>query len=179
MSVRAAPAQSELRLAFSWRFEIIPMQEADIASMKGPISYVSEPNRAHFSNTVALDKQHTTPQWQDFVSALNPTTMARRIAYKLSPGAGMGLASLILIAGAVVLMFFVVLSGVTNSTPLNKTYFLQADTGSISGARPVSQWTFFYICGSGNRNCGKPVPALPFGYAWSSHPTGAPDSLVG
>jgi len=93
--------------------------------------------------------------------------------------AGMGLASLILIAGSIVLMFFVVLSGVTNSTPLNKTYFLQANTGSISGARPVSQWTYFYICGADNQDCGSTVPALPFGYAWDSNPTGAPADLVG
>lgn len=76
-------------------------------------------------------------------------------------------------------MFFVVLSGVTNSTPLNKTYFLQANTGSISGARPISRWTYFYICGADNQDCGSPVPALPFGYAWNSNPTGAPADLVG
>ena len=105
--------------------------------------------------------------------------MARKIAYKLSIGAGLGLASLVLIAGAILLMFFVVLSGVTDSTPLNKIYFLRADTGSISGARPISQWTYFYVCGAGNQDCGKPVPALPFGYAWDSAHTGAPSDLVG
>lgn len=91
----------------------------------------------------------------------------------------MGIVSLILIAGALVLMFFVVLSGVTNSTPLNKTYFLQADTSSITGARPVSQWTYFYVCGSGNTNCGNAVPALPFGYAWVGNSDGAPAELIG
>lgn len=93
--------------------------------------------------------------------------------------AGLGLVSLILIAGSIVLMFFVVLSGVTNSTPLNKTYFLQANTSGITGARPVSQWTYFYVCGAGNQNCGKPVPDLPFGYAWNSGATGVPDGLDG
>jgi hypothetical protein len=91
----------------------------------------------------------------------------------------MGIVSLILIAGAIVLMFFVVLSGLTNTTPLNKTYFLQADTSSITGARPLSQWTYFYVCGEGNTNCGKPVPALPFGYAWVGNSNGAPASLIG
>ena len=105
--------------------------------------------------------------------------MAKKIAYKLSTGAGLGLVSLILIAGSIVLMFFVVLSGVTNSTPLNKTYFLQADTSGITGARPVSQWTYFYVCGAGNQNCGKPVPDLPFGYAWNSGATGVPGGLNG
>jgi hypothetical protein len=109
-----------------------------------------------------------------------PNTMARKIAYKLSLGAGLGLASVILIAGSIVLMFFVVLSGVTNSTPLNKTYFLRADTSTIAGAgRSFSQWTYFYVCGDGNQNCGKPVPGLPLGYAWVGGSAGAPEALVG
>ncbi len=92
----------------------------------------------------------------------------------------MGTVSLILIAGAIVLQFFVVLSGVTNSTPLNKTYFLQADTSTIAGSgRAVSQWTYFYVCGAGNQDCGAPVPDLPFGYAWVGGSAGAPDALVG
>lgn len=92
----------------------------------------------------------------------------------------MGIVSLILIAGAIVLMFFVVLSGVTNSTPLNKTWFLQADTSSIAGSgRAVSQWTYFYVCGSGNQNCGSAVPDLPIGYAWVGGSSGAPSNMVG
>jgi len=92
----------------------------------------------------------------------------------------MGIASLILIAGSIVLLFFVVLSGVKNSTPLNKTFFLKADTSTIAGSgRAVSQWTYFYVCGEGDRDCGSPVPALPIGYAWVGGSAGAPDSLVG
>ena len=92
----------------------------------------------------------------------------------------MGIASLILIAGAIVLMFFVVLSGVTDRTPLNKTWFLQADTSSIAGSgRAASQWTYFYVCGAGNTNCGSPVPALPIGYAWVGGSAGAPANMVG
>ncbi len=92
----------------------------------------------------------------------------------------MGIASLVLIAGAIVLMFFVVLSGVTHTIPLDKTYFLQADTSSIAGSgRSVSQWTYFYVCGAGNEDCGKPVPALPIGYAWVGGSSGAPPSMVG
>jgi len=93
---------------------------------------------------------------------------------------GMGVASLILIAGSIVLLFFVVLSGVKDAVPLNKTYFLKADTATIAGSgRAVSQWTYFYVCGEGNTDCGKAVPALPFGYAWSGGFTGAPAALVG
>jgi len=91
----------------------------------------------------------------------------------------MGTVSLILIAGSLVLMFFVVLSGVTNTTPLNKTYFLRATTSGIQGARPVSQWTYFYVCGEGNTNCGSPVSDLPFGYAWVGGGEGAPGGLLG
>ncbi|PMD14473.1 hypothetical protein NA56DRAFT_583779 [Hyaloscypha hepaticicola] len=92
----------------------------------------------------------------------------------------MGIVSLILIAGAIVLQFFVVLSGVRNTTPLNKTYFLQADTSSIAGSgRAISQWTYFYVCGAGNQDCGKPVPDLPFGYAWVGGSAGAPAPLIG
>jgi hypothetical protein len=91
----------------------------------------------------------------------------------------MGTVSLILIAGSLVLMFFVVLSGVTNKNPLNKTYFLRATTSGVTGARPVSQWTYFYVCGEGNTDCGKPVPALPFGYAWIGGGEGAPSGLLG
>lgn len=91
-----------------------------------------------------------------------------------------GIASLILIAGALVLQFFVILSGVADSTPLNKTYFLQADTSTIAGAgRATSQWTYFYVCGAGNSDCGKAVPDLPLGYAWVGGVAGAPEALVG
>lgn len=92
----------------------------------------------------------------------------------------MGTVSLILIAGSVVLLFFVVLSGVKHTTPLSKTYFLKADTSAIAGSgRAVSQWTYFYVCGEGNNNCGSPVPALPFGYAWVGGSNGAPAALIG
>jgi hypothetical protein len=95
-------------------------------------------------------------------------------------GGGLGFASLILIAGAIVLMFFVVLSGVTNTTPLNKTWFLRADTASLPGSgRAVSQWTYFYVCGEGNQNCGAAVPALPLGYAWVGGTQGVPANIIG
>ena len=78
------------------------------------------------------------------------------------------------------MMFFVVLSGVTNSTPLNQTYFLSADTSGISGARAISQWNYFYICGAGNQDCGVATAALPFGYAWvGTAQTGVPAGLNG
>lgn len=93
----------------------------------------------------------------------------------------LGIVSWVLVAGAVVLMFFVVLSGYNTSTPLGKIYFLRADTSSFTGARSISQWTYFYVCDDGNTNCGNAVPALPFGYAWvdDANNVGVPAELVG
>lgn len=77
------------------------------------------------------------------------------------------------------LLWFVILSGVVHSTPLDKTYFLRADTSGITGARPISQWTYFYVCGDGNLDCGGASPDPPFGKAWGSNPSNAPAELVG
>ncbi|KAB5560050.1 SUR7/PalI family-domain-containing protein [Coniochaeta sp. 2T2.1] len=89
------------------------------------------------------------------------------------------LVALVLLAGSLVLLWFVILSGVVHSTPLDKTYFLRADTLGITGARPISQWTYFYVCGDGNTDCGKAAPDPPFGHAWDSNPANAPEELVG
>ncbi|KAI1427432.1 SUR7/PalI family-domain-containing protein [Xylaria sp. FL1777] len=89
--------------------------------------------------------------------------------------------SLIFLAGATVLLFFVILSGITRTSPLRQTYFLSADTSGISGARAVSQWTYFRICGDGNADCGHSFPDPPVGWAWSGNPSGAnlPQRLIG
>ncbi|TGJ83356.1 hypothetical protein E0Z10_g5396 [Xylaria hypoxylon] len=89
--------------------------------------------------------------------------------------------SLIFLAGATVLLFFVVLSGITTTSPLRQTYFLSADTSGISGARSVSQWTFFRICGEGNTGCSHAWPDPPVGWAWSGKPDGTdlPERLIG
>jgi len=91
----------------------------------------------------------------------------------------LGSVSMILIGASILFMFFVILGGVTHHTPLRKTYFLKADTSGIPGARPISQWTYFYVCGDNNANCGSPVPALPVGYAWLGGSSQAPHGLVG
>ncbi|KAG4033249.1 hypothetical protein MFRU_005g02620 [Monilinia fructicola] len=91
----------------------------------------------------------------------------------------MGTLSLVFLGASIMFMFFVILGGVTHTSPLDKTYFLRADTSGIAGARPTTQWNYFYNCGSGNNDCGKPVPALPFGYAWLGGGDGAPSSLLG
>lgn len=91
----------------------------------------------------------------------------------------LGIASIVLLAGSIVMLLFIILSGVTDTSPLNKTYFLQAETQGITGARDVTQWTYFYFCGPNNQDCGKAHPAPAFGKAWSSDPSGAPSQLVG
>jgi len=76
----------------------------------------------------------------------------------------------ILQAGAVVLLFFVILAGVKETVPLNETFFLSADissfSGNVSSPSGYGQWTLWGICGattSGkNVNCPSPVPAYPF-----------------
>lgn len=77
-----------------------------------------------------------------------------------------GLVSLIILAGGILLQFLTILSGGNNSNPLNQFYFLEASTNGIPNARNPSRWTFFAICGVGanghNENCGSTVPALPF-----------------
>ncbi|KAI0008178.1 SUR7/PalI family-domain-containing protein [Xylariaceae sp. FL0662B] len=87
--------------------------------------------------------------------------------------------SIIFTGGAAVMLFFVILSAVTTTSPLSKTYFLQADTDGITGARSVTQWAYFYICGEGNLDCSGSWPAPPLGWAWSANPANAPPSLVG
>jgi hypothetical protein len=92
----------------------------------------------------------------------------------------LGFVSWIFLAGALVMMFFVILSGVKDVSPLNKIYFLQADTSKINSARPISQWTYFYVCGASNQDCGSATAALPFGYAWvGGNNNGVPGDLVG
>jgi len=88
-------------------------------------------------------------------------------------------AAALLIFLSMLFMFFVVLSGSSNIAPLNNTYFLEADTYFISGARPVSRWTFWKICDERQQSCGASVPAMPFGYAWAANALFVPGELIG
>ncbi len=84
-----------------------------------------------------------------------------------------------MISSSLVLLCLVILPGVSTNVPLDNTYFLRASTAGITGARPISQWTFFYVCGPGNADCGPAYPDLPIGWAWSGNPRNAPAELVG
>ncbi|KAM4065290.1 SUR7/PalI family protein [Hirsutella rhossiliensis] len=97
----------------------------------------------------------------------------------MAKNASLGLGALALLAGSLVMLFFVILSGVTDTTPLDKTYFLRADTKGITGARDTTQWTYFYMCGLDNQDCGMAHAAPPLGYAWGANADNAPAALVG
>lgn len=66
-------------------------------------------------------------------------------------------------------MFFILLAGAVDGNPVNRWYFLQADTSNIANAPALSRWTYWNVCdgstgvdvcsGSGY---GKISPARPF-----------------
>jgi hypothetical protein len=86
---------------------------------------------------------------------------------------------MIFLAASIVLLFFTILPGVSNTSPLRQTYFLRADTSGITGARDVTQWTYFYFCGENNADCGKARPAPAFGKAWAADADNVPEGLGG
>ena len=76
---------------------------------------------------------------------------------------------MLILAGGIVLQFFVILSGAVKGSPVNKVYFLQASTAGITAGKQnipnPARWTFFAICGVANNldsMCGKVHAALPF-----------------
>ncbi|KAI9778483.1 MAG: hypothetical protein M1816_004039 [Peltula sp. TS41687] len=74
----------------------------------------------------------------------------------------LALLSLFFLAGAILLMFLVLLAGTRDSNPLDQIYFLRADTSNIQGAPQMSRWTMWNVCETGpnGRNlCQNPVRA--------------------
>jgi hypothetical protein len=93
--------------------------------------------------------------------------------------APLSIAGLVLLGTSLLFLFFIILSGVANVRPFNRTYFLQADTDGIPGARPITRWTYFYFCGPENAHCGTPRPAPAFGRAWDGDAASVPEQLMG
>ncbi|KAG5926708.1 hypothetical protein E4U42_003008, partial [Claviceps africana] len=91
----------------------------------------------------------------------------------------LGLGGLILLATSILFLFFIILSAVSSATPLDKTYFLRANTAGITGARDWSQWTYFYVCGDGNTDCTPAKAGMPIGRAWDAGAQNVPDGLGG
>jgi len=69
-------------------------------------------------------------------------------------------------AGAVLLLFLIILAGIKDHAPLNQLYWIDVDTSKISGAPPTSRWTLWGICEAGsdgrNTNCTSNKAAYPF-----------------
>ncbi|MCJ1263333.1 hypothetical protein MMC22_003203 [Lobaria immixta] len=82
----------------------------------------------------------------------------------MAPRPLFALASLVLIAGAILLTFLTLLGGASDESPTNRFYFLQADTSGIAGAASLTRWTFWNACSvvNGRNDCPKVHPAYPF-----------------
>ncbi len=85
-----------------------------------------------------------------------------------STGSIFSFVSLILVAGALLFMFLILLAGAINDSPVNKFYLLQAHTAGITNAPAVSRWSYWNVCGveNGRTVCGdqsysKVHPAFP------------------
>ncbi|KAJ5212141.1 uncharacterized protein N7498_003787 [Penicillium cinerascens] len=77
----------------------------------------------------------------------------------------LGFLGLFFTAGAILLIFLVILGGARNTIPLNEIYFLEADTSNIPGAPAISRWTFWSLCSvapDGKSICGTSHPDHPF-----------------
>jgi hypothetical protein len=76
------------------------------------------------------------------------------------------IASLIFLGGAIVIQFFLILSGGVSSSPETKIYFLESTTKGIPNAPNPARWTYWTVCGvnadSLNADCGHVHAALPF-----------------
>ena len=95
--------------------------------------------------------------------------------------------ALFLLAGGVLLQFFVILSGGAGF-PANSVYFLRAETDDIGGeARSTSSWTFWAYCGvdedtGRNADCRSVTAALPFDPPGEDNfdtEDGVPDDFIG
>ncbi|KAG8534338.1 uncharacterized protein KY384_001182 [Bacidia gigantensis] len=76
----------------------------------------------------------------------------------------LGFLSLILIAGACLLLLLTLLGGAIDHNPTNRYYFLQADTSGIAGAADQTRWTLWNACSvlNGKNSCPKVHAAYPF-----------------
>ncbi|QLL34582.1 hypothetical protein HG536_0G04440 [Torulaspora globosa] len=74
------------------------------------------------------------------------------------------LISLLFYAGNTLLLILIIISGGTNTNPINNFYWVQADTSGIPNAPSLTRWTFWGACSTqnGSTNCGDHLsPAYP------------------
>lgn len=87
--------------------------------------------------------------------------------------------NLFLLAGAILLLVFTVLTGSTNHFPLNRFYWLKADTSNIDGAFDSSSWTFWGVCESSDFSNCMLGPAYPISPVDNFHTTsGVPQKFI-
>ncbi|KAF2724746.1 SUR7-domain-containing protein [Polychaeton citri CBS 116435] len=98
----------------------------------------------------------------------------------------LSIVSLVILAGGIVMAFFVILSGTTYGSPENQIYFLQSTTNRVTGGTDVrnpTRWTFFALCSEvngKNTDCRSPSPALPFDPPRNFQTQdGVPDAFIG
>ena len=94
----------------------------------------------------------------------------------------LGLVSLVMIAGALLLTLLILIGGGVNKNPTNQFYFLQAATTGIPGAAATTRWTFWNACSvtNGRNACPKVHPAYPFDPPRNfGTTTGVPPQFVG
>ncbi|KAL9010440.1 MAG: hypothetical protein Q9173_004622 [Seirophora scorigena] len=79
----------------------------------------------------------------------------------MTPRPALAFVSLILIAGAILLILFTLLGGAVGGNPVNQFYFLEADTSGLGNAAANSRWTFWNACGvvDGRNDCPGARPA--------------------
>lgn len=124
-----------------------------------------------FSNAHALtllrEKQpkSTNPApWQQLVRHSMVIAGIHNVKLIFPIGPLFGFVSLILIAGGFLLILLTLLGGSINDSPVNKFYFLEADTSGIGSAAPRTRWTLWAACtvdANGKNTCPGAKPAYP------------------
>ena len=74
------------------------------------------------------------------------------------------LLTLLFLAGNTLLLILIIISGSTNSSPINEFFWVEGDTSGIANAGNVTRWTFWGACSAvdGNNVCGSDLsPAYP------------------
>ncbi|KAI4183428.1 MAG: hypothetical protein LQ346_006336 [Caloplaca aetnensis] len=82
----------------------------------------------------------------------------------MTPRPALAFVSLVLIAGAILLIFLTLLGGAIDKNPTNQFYFLEADTSGLGNAAGKTRWTFWNACSvtNGRNSCPGAHPAYPF-----------------
>ncbi|KAL9039551.1 MAG: hypothetical protein Q9214_004830 [Letrouitia sp. 1 TL-2023] len=82
----------------------------------------------------------------------------------MTPRPALALVSLLLIAGAILLILLTLIAGGVDKDPTNRFYFLEADTNGLGTARALTRWTFWNACSvvNGRNACPKVHAAYPF-----------------